>query len=62
MENKKVHALINSVIMVSNKFIYKVQTGRARSRETLSDLQKLKAEAELLRQQLIDEEKETNAD
>lgn len=49
----QIHSLINSVITVSEKFIAKVETGRARSRETYSDLQKLKTEAEVLKNKLI---------
>jgi len=41
--------LANSVIMVADKFIGKVDSGRARSVETYSDLQKLRAEALLLK-------------
>lgn len=41
--------LANSVIIVANKFIGKVESGRARSVETYSDMQKLKVEAELLK-------------
>lgn len=50
---KAVHGLINSVIMVSEKFIGKVESGRARSKETYSDLLKLKAEAEMLKRILV---------
>lgn len=46
---RQVASLINSVIAVADKFIAKVQDGRARSVETYSDLQKLKIEAELLK-------------
>ncbi|KKL17862.1 hypothetical protein LCGC14_2481290 [marine sediment metagenome] len=40
--------LANSVIMVANKFIGKVENGRARSKETYADLQKLRNEAVVL--------------
>lgn len=52
METKKAISLANSVIMVANKFINKVETGRARSKETYSDLLKLKAEAIMLKNEL----------
>lgn len=48
-----IHSLINSVIMVADKFINKVESGEARSKETYADMQKLKAEAELLKCNLI---------
>lgn len=38
--------------MVADKFIAKVADGRARSTKTLSDLIKLKAEAEIIKAQL----------
>lgn len=53
INERKVHALINSVIMVADKFIGKVEKGVARSKETFSDLQKLKQEALLLKQHLL---------
>ncbi|MBU4154497.1 MAG: hypothetical protein KKD63_16625 [Proteobacteria bacterium] len=49
---RQIASLINSVIVVADKFITKVQDGRARSVETYSDLQKLKAEAMLLKANL----------
>lgn len=49
IRKEQVIGLANSVIMVANKFIGKVDSGRARSVETYSDLQKLKAEAELVK-------------
>lgn len=49
----QIHGLINSVIVVAEKFIKKVETGQAHSRETYSDLMKLKAEAEILKNNLI---------
>ena len=60
--DKQSHALINSVIAVSNKFINKCETGKARSRETLSDLLKLKAEAELLKTALVERPTEPKED
>ena len=54
MKDKQAIALANSVIMVANKFIHKVETGRARSQETYSDLLKLKAEAELFKLRFTD--------
>ncbi len=49
---KNAIALCNSVIMVADRFIEKVKQGRARSRETYSDMHKLKWEAELLKSHL----------
>jgi len=50
--NSRIHALINDAILISDKFIKKVESGRARSVETFSDLQKLKSNAELLKSDL----------
>lgn len=47
-----VYSLINSIIIVTDKFITKVDTGRAQSVETYSDLLKLRDEALLLRKTL----------
>lgn len=52
MKETKTHNLINSVIAVADKFIDKVDTGRARSKETYQELLKLKIEAIMLRQHL----------
>ena len=49
-DNRIAASLANSVIAVANKFIAKVESGRARSVETYADLQHLKAEAELIKQ------------
>lgn len=46
----RINGLCNSVIMVAQKFIGKVESGRARSVETYSDMQKLKVEAEMLKE------------
>ena len=54
MDKTSIHSLINSVIIVADKFINKVETGRARSKETYSDLMKLKDEALLLKTTLAD--------
>jgi hypothetical protein len=59
-EKLQIFSLINSVIMVANKFILKVQDGRARSRETYSDMQKIRNEALLLKQRLESKEGEKN--
>lgn len=54
MKNKQeTISLCNSVIIVADKFIGKVKTGRARSKETLDDLIKLKVEAEMLKSRII---------
>jgi len=53
ISNRATHSLINSVIMVADKFIGKVERGEARSVETYSDLQKLKNEALLLKESII---------
>lgn len=45
----KVNSLCNSVIMVAEKFIHKVDIGKAKSVETYTDLNKLKLEAKLLK-------------
>ena len=46
---QQINELINSVIMVADKFIDKVDTGMARSKETYADLQKLRSEANTLK-------------
>lgn len=51
-EQRQAIGLANSVIMVADKFIGKVESGRARSTETLSDMRKLKAEALVLKSNL----------
>ena len=43
---------INHSISVADKFIEKVETGRARSKETYKDLKEIKEEAETLKKQL----------
>lgn len=48
-EKLKINSLCNSVIMVAEKFIRKCEIGRARSVETLSDMIKIKKEAEMLK-------------
>lgn len=48
-EQRQSIGLANSVIMVADKFIGKVESGRARSVETYSDMKKLKAEATLIK-------------
>ena len=48
-EQRQVIGLCNSVIMVADRFIGKVESGRARSTETYSDMKKLKAEASILK-------------
>jgi hypothetical protein len=45
-------SLCNSVIAVADKFILKVNDGRARSVETYSDMQKIRNEAILLKKSL----------
>lgn len=57
MREQAIYSLINSVIMVSEKFISKVKTGKARSKETFSDLLKLKIEAELVKKILMNDER-----
>ena len=51
-EQRQAIGLANSVIMVADKFIGKVESGKARSVETFSDMKKLKAEALLLKETL----------
>lgn len=53
---KAIDSLIDSVIIVSNRFINKVNTGRARSKETYFDLLKLKTEAQLLKKILVEKD------
>ena len=57
-----INGLINSVIAVADKFINKVDTGRARSKETYKELTELKVQALELREELdkedIEEDKE----
>ena len=48
-EQQQINNLCNSVIMVAEKFIQKCKDGRARSTETLSDMVKIKLEAERLK-------------
>ena len=57
-KNQQIHSLIDSVIIVSEKFISKVANGRAISTETYFDLEKLKNEAILLRAELEKIDKE----
>jgi hypothetical protein len=45
---------LNHTISVSDRFINKVDTGMARSKETYSDLKQIKEEAELLKEQIIE--------
>jgi hypothetical protein len=52
LPNQQVNSLCNSVIMVANKFINKCKDGRARSVETLSDMLKIKQEAEMLKESI----------
>ena len=49
---QQINSLCNSVIMVAEKFINKCKTGRAKSVETLSDMQIIKKEAELLKEKI----------
>lgn len=57
MINKnEVVGLCNSVIMVADKFIGKVEQGKARSVETLNDLIKLKSEAMMIKSRLTSNE------
>ncbi len=44
-DNKPIDLFIEHVLVVANKFIDKVNSGRARSKETYADLQKIKKEA-----------------
>lgn len=53
MENREVIAFCNSVIMVADKFMGKVESGRARSVETYDDLRKLKNEALLIKSHFV---------
>lgn len=48
-KSKQIGSLINSVIIVANRFINKVESGRAKSVETYADMQQLKLEAEALK-------------
>lgn len=50
------HSLINSVILVADKFIGKVDRGEARSVETYSDMHKLRSEANALKLELEGEQ------
>ena len=43
---------VNHAILVADKFIKKVETGMARSKETYKDLKEIKEEAELLKKQI----------
>lgn len=52
MNKNEVVGLCNSVIMVADKFIHKVETGKARSKHTLADLIKLRAEALIIKGRL----------
>ena len=56
MNRNEVVALCNSVIMVADKFIGKVESGKARSTETVSDLIKLRAEALILKSRITSNE------
>ena len=56
MNRNEIIGLCNSVIMVADKFIGKVEQGKARSVETLDDLIKLKAEAYLIKSRLTSNE------
>ncbi|HDZ18851.1 hypothetical protein LCGC14_0641300 [marine sediment metagenome] len=51
-QKQQINSLCNSVIMVAEKFINKCKIGRARSIETLSDMKKIKTEAELLKKNI----------
>lgn len=51
-EQRQAIGLANSVIMVADKFIGKVNSGRARSAETYADMLKLKTEALFLKETL----------
>lgn len=48
----KTMAFISNVILVSDKFIDKVETGRARSVETYAELKDLKSKAEALQREI----------
>jgi len=56
-QRSSVNSLCNSVIMVADKFIHKCETGRAKSVETLSDMLKIRQEAEMLKASIIKEVK-----
>lgn len=56
MNRNEIVGLCNSVIMVADKFIKKVETGRAKSTETLSDLIKLRSEALMIKSRLTSNE------
>jgi len=43
---------VQQSILIADKFIKKVETGMARSKETYKDLKEIKEEAELLKKQL----------
>ena len=46
-----ISGFINHSILVADKFIKKVETGKARSKETYKDLKEIKEEAKLLKRQ-----------
>ena len=52
MEKILISGFINHSLLVADKFIKKVETGMARSKETYKDLKEIKEEAELLKKQL----------
>ena len=56
INRNEVIGLCNSVIMVADKFIGKVEQGKARSVETLDDLIKLKTEATFIKSRLTSNE------
>lgn len=56
MNRNEIVGLCNSIIMVADKFIEKVKSGKARSVETLDDLIKLKSEAMLIKSRLTSNE------
>lgn len=52
INRNEVIGLCNSIIMVADKFIGKVKTGRVRSVETIDDLVKVRSEAVLIKSRL----------
>jgi hypothetical protein len=57
-EQKQCVALANSVIVIANKFINKVESGRARSKETYADMLSLRAEVYQLKRAIEPKEYE----
>jgi len=53
MEGIVLSGFINHTITAADKFIKKVETGTARSKETYKDLKEIKEEAELLKKQIL---------